>query len=127
MQSLLSKALKMRWYGNKTPYKILLMTVVQTGIQLFMAQDPQPPVYVRCLMQGFVWYQNQVFGQFPYKSALFAAIEETALPSCNIVDSKNDQIEAPHDPRFKIAKTMESFALSVTDVCNLLLTHSCTD
>ena len=67
-------------------------------------------------MQSFLWRDSRVLDKFSYKEALFAAIEETTLPASNIIDLRNDYIEAPYDPRFIISRAMEQFARTATDV-----------
>ena len=58
----------------------------------------------------------KVLGDLSPQFVLFADLAETVLPCSNLIDSKNDEVEAPTDPRFTIAHTMELFTTQVTDV-----------
>ena len=69
-----------------------------------------------------IWHHEAVLGQWTYKDIIFADIGRIVLPGSNLINPRNDEIEAPHDPRFKIAQTMEAFARSVADVSNTLNT-----
>ena len=43
------------------------------------------------------------------KQLLFDDLGELVLPADLLLDPANDTIEAPHDPRFQIARKMEAF------------------
>lgn len=50
------------------------------------------------------------------KQLLFDDLEEIVLPGDVLVDADNRNIEAPQDPRFHIAKKMDTFLTKVADV-----------
>ena len=61
------------------------------------------------------------------KRFLFDSLEEMVLPGSVLIDAANDEVEAPHDPRFQIVKKMDDFVTRTADVscygclCQLLL------
>ena len=61
------------------------------------------------------------------KRFLFDSLEEMVLPGSILIDAANDEVEAPHDPRFQIVKKMDDFITRTADVsfhgclCQLLL------
>ena len=68
------------------------------------------------MLQALVWNDGRVLGCLTAKSIIFTDLVETVLPASNLVDPKNDEVEAPTDSRFTIAHTMELFTRQVTDV-----------
>ena len=50
------------------------------------------------------------------KKLIFTDLAETVLPASNLIDLRNDQVEAPTDSRFAIAQSMELFTRQVIDV-----------
>ena len=85
-----------------------------------MSLDPQPSVYVRCTLQALIWHNNMVLGNLSYQELIIADLEDTVLPSSNILNPANQDCEVPYDPRFKMAKLMERFYNKVVDVSNVL-------
>lgn len=48
--------------------------------------------------------------------AMYRDLAENVLPTSNLLDRKNEIVEAPQDPRFQITLTMENFRKDVADV-----------
>ena len=51
----------------------------------------------------------KVLRSISIKQLLFDDLEEVVLPADILLDPINNDIEAPHDPRFQIARKMEAF------------------
>lgn len=82
-------------------------------------RSPQPPIFVRCLTQSLFWNNNRVLGVYDVQDVLRQDIGEYTFYDSNLLDSANDQIEAPQDPRFKIAQAMSEFYRRIFDVRKL--------
>ena len=50
-----------------------------------------------------------MLGELTVKEFVTDDLEELVLPASWLLDPGNDDIEAPHDPRFQVAKKMSSF------------------
>ena len=50
------------------------------------------------------------------KQFLFDSLGEMVLPGSILIDSANDEVEPPHDPRFQIVKKMDEFITRTADV-----------
>ena len=59
------------------------------------------------------------------KQLLFDDLEEVVLPADILLDPINSDVEAPHDPRFQIARKMEAFLTKLGPV-NVLSTMTAT-
>ena len=51
-----------------------------------------------------------------YKKFINTDLIESVLPMSILTDERNDEVEAPQDPRFKISETMNAFIHRVADV-----------
>lgn len=58
----------------------------------------------------------KVLGSVTITKAVRDDLEELVLPADILLDSANGDVEAPHDPRFQMAKEMHAFMLRVGDV-----------
>lgn len=58
----------------------------------------------------------RVLGTISLKQLLFDSLEELVLPADILIDLANDEIEAPQDPRFQIAKRMDAFVRKASNV-----------
>lgn len=58
----------------------------------------------------------KVLGSVTITKAVHDDLEELVLPADILLDSANGDVEAPHDPRFQMAKEMRAFMLRVGDV-----------
>lgn len=65
----------------------------------------------------------KVLGKLTIVKLIFDDLDELVLPADILIDPANENVEAPHDPRFLIANEMRGFALRVGDV-GLTLRHS---
>lgn len=61
----------------------------------------------------------KVLGSITIAKLIFDDLEELVLPADILLDPANGNVEAPHDPRFQIAKEMQGFVLRVGDVSTL--------
>ena len=57
-----------------------------------------------------------VLDQRSVKCFLFDSLEEIILPGSILIDTANDDVEAPHDPRFQIGEKMALFVTRAADV-----------
>lgn len=67
-----------------------------------------------------IFHDKKVLGRITITKLLHDDLEELVLPADILLDPANSDIEAPHDPRFQIAKEMRGFMLRVGDVSALL-------
>lgn len=58
----------------------------------------------------------RVVGTISLKQFLFDDLEELVLPADVLIDPANSEIETPQDPRFQIAKRMDTFVTKAADV-----------
>ncbi|KAL8963450.1 MAG: hypothetical protein Q9193_000282 [Seirophora villosa] len=81
----------------------------------FQSRKPEPSIYVRCLLQSLIFHDMKVLGSVTITKAVHDDLEELVLPADILLDSANGDVEAPHDPRFQMAKEMRAFMLRVGD------------
>ncbi|KAI4290696.1 MAG: hypothetical protein L6R35_000003 [Caloplaca aegaea] len=81
----------------------------------FQFRKPQPSIYVRCLLQSMIFHDMKVLGSVTITQTIHDDLEELVLPADTLLDPANGNVEAPHDPRFQIAKEMRAFVLRVGD------------
>ncbi|PHH90179.1 hypothetical protein CDD83_4338 [Cordyceps sp. RAO-2017] len=82
---------------------------LQTFVASFQAKKPQPLVYVRTLLQTFLFNAMEILGSMSIRQLLDDDFSIISLPASPLLDRDNDDIEAVHDPRFAIAEQMELF------------------
>ncbi len=58
----------------------------------------------------------KVLGSITITRLVHDDLEELVLPADVLLDPANGHVEAPHDPRFQIAKEIRDFVLRVGDV-----------
>ena len=56
-----------------------------------------------------------------FKQFILDDLGEIVLPTDILIDTKNDDVEVPQDPRFQIAKRMEGFVARVGKVSHSFL------
>ena len=66
----------------------------------------------------------KILGNITITRLIFDDLEELVLPASILLDSANNDVEAPHDPRFQMAKEMRGFVLRVGDVSTLVQSSS---
>ncbi|KAK3372869.1 Mak10 subunit, NatC N-terminal acetyltransferase-domain-containing protein [Lasiosphaeria ovina] len=95
----------------------------------FQAQKPQPLVYIRALLQFFMFKDMVILGHLSIKHVMDNDLAIVVLPCSRLLDPANDAVEAPHDPRFAIAHQMETFrhraAQSYLDIFRALCQNRC--
>ncbi|KAK3990525.1 putative MAK10 subunit [Cladorrhinum sp. PSN332] len=98
-------------------------------VMAFQAQKPQPMVYIRTLLQSFLFKDMVILGRFSIRYILDADLCLLALPSSRLLDPDNDLVEAPHHPHYAIAHQMEQFrqraAQSYLDIFRAFCQNRC--
>ncbi|KAL8718478.1 MAG: hypothetical protein Q9225_004392 [Loekoesia sp. 1 TL-2023] len=82
---------------------------------VFQSRKPEPSIYVRCLLQSLIFHNMKVLGNITITKLVFDDLEELVLPADILLDPANGNVEAPHDPRFQMAKEMRGFILRIGD------------
>lgn len=75
----------------------------------FQSKKPQPLVYVRTLLQTFLFDAMEVLGSMSIRQILDDDFSIITLPASPWLDRLNDEVELPSDPRFVLAQQMELF------------------
>lgn len=71
---------------------------------------------MRCLLQSLIFHDLKVLGNVTITELVHDDLEELVLPADVLLDPANGNVEAPHSPRFQIAKELRGFVLRVGDV-----------
>ncbi|QPH06146.1 hypothetical protein C2857_004411 [Epichloe festucae Fl1] len=82
---------------------------LQTFVQSFQSKKPQPMVYIRTLLQTFLFDAMEILGSMSVRQLLDDDLSIVTLPAHPLLDRDNDEIEAPQDPRFVMSQKMELF------------------
>lgn len=82
---------------------------LQTFVFFFQAKKPQPLVYVRTLLQTFLFDAMEVLGSMSIRMLLDDDLSIITLPASPFLDRANDDIEIPTDPRAQISQKLELF------------------
>ncbi|GAB0135995.1 hypothetical protein EsDP_00004314 [Epichloe bromicola] len=82
---------------------------LQTFVQSFQSKKPQPMVYIRTLLQTFLFDAMEILGSMSIRQLLDDDLSIITLPAHPLLDRDNDEIEAPQDPRFVMSQKMELF------------------
>ncbi|KAL3418683.1 N-alpha-acetyltransferase 35, NatC auxiliary subunit [Phlyctema vagabunda] len=102
---------------------------LMTFVLLFQARKPQPSVYVRTLLQHYIFGDMIVLGCLSIRRILDDDLATTVLPADEMLDPDNDDIEVPSDPRFNMAVRMETFrqraAQSYLDILRTICQNRC--
>jgi len=102
---------------------------LMTFVFLFQARKPQPSVYVRTLLQHYLFADMIILGTMSIRHVLDDDLASVVLPSDQLLDRLNDEIEVPHDPRHHIAARMEIFrsraAGSYLDIMRTICQNRC--
>ncbi|KAK4095167.1 hypothetical protein PCL_09195 [Purpureocillium lilacinum] len=80
-----------------------------TFVLTFQAKKPQPLVYVRTLLQTFLFNAMEILGSMSIRQLLDDDFSIISLPASVLLDRVNDEIEAVQDPRFAMSQQMEFF------------------
>ncbi|KAK9441947.1 Mak10 subunit, NatC N(alpha)-terminal acetyltransferase [Metarhizium brunneum] len=82
---------------------------LQNFVYTFQSKKPQPMVYVRTLLQTFLFNAMEILGSMSIRQLLDDDLSIITLPANTFLDRDNDEIEAVHDPRFVMSQQMELF------------------
>lgn len=103
--------------------------MIQNFILAFQAQKPQPLVYIRTLLQNFLFQDMVILGRLSIRQVLDDDLSIVALPCSILLDPANDAVEAPHHPLYAIAHQMEVFrqraAQSFLDIFRAFCQNRC--
>ncbi|KXX81657.1 N-alpha-acetyltransferase 35, NatC auxiliary subunit [Madurella mycetomatis] len=95
----------------------------------FQAQKPQPLVYIRTLLQNFLFQDMVILGRLSIRQVLDDDLSIVTLPCSILLDPANDAVEAPHHPLYAIAHQMELFrqraAQSFLDIFRAFCQNRC--
>ncbi|KAF3766401.1 Mak10-domain-containing protein [Cryphonectria parasitica EP155] len=98
-------------------------------ILTFQAKKPQPLVYIRTLLQNYVFKDMVLLGSLSIRQVFDDDLALIVLPSSRLLDRANDNVEAVNDPRYAIAHQMEVFrqraAQSYLDVFRAFCQNRC--
>ncbi|KAH8786656.1 amino-acid N-acetyltransferase-like protein subunit Mak10 [Hyaloscypha finlandica] len=102
---------------------------LMTFVILFQTRKPQPSVYVRTLLQHYLFCDMVILGTMSIRQVLDDDLAATVLPAHKLLDRGNDDIEVPHDPRHNMAARMEIFrsraAGSYLDILRTICQNRC--
>ncbi|KAH6900172.1 Mak10 subunit, NatC N-terminal acetyltransferase-domain-containing protein [Thelonectria olida] len=82
---------------------------LQTFVCTFQAKKPQPLVFVRTLLQTFLFNEMEILGSMSIRQIMDDDFSIVSLPANPRLDRANDEIEAVNDPRFVMSQQMELF------------------
>ncbi|KUI57998.1 N-alpha-acetyltransferase 35, NatC auxiliary subunit [Cytospora mali] len=95
----------------------------------FQAKKPQPLVYIRTLLQNYLFKDMILLGRLSIRQVFDDDLSIVVLPCSRLLDPANDKVEAPNDARFAIAHQMELFrqraAQSYLDVFRAFCQNRC--
>ncbi|RQM06714.1 hypothetical protein DH86_00003965, partial [Scytalidium sp. 3C] len=98
-------------------------------ISLFQARKPQPSVYIRTLLQHYLFGDMVILGKMSIRQVLDDDLASVVLPAHKLLDPSNDGVEHPSDPRFNMASRMELFrsraAQSYLDIARTFCQNRC--
>ncbi len=107
----------------------MTLTNAQNFVLTFQAKKPQPLVYIRTLLQSFLFKDMVILGRLSVRQVMDDDLAITVLPCSRLLDHANDAVEAPHDPRFAMAHQMELFrqraAQSYFDILRAFCQNRC--
>ncbi|KAG5295998.1 amino-acid N-acetyltransferase subunit Mak10 [Histoplasma capsulatum G186AR] len=82
---------------------------LQTFVWALQSRKPQPCAYIRSLVQSLIVNDMEILGSVDVKDFFFDSLAELVLPHNQLLDRRNEEVEAPSDSRFQIAKHMDNF------------------
>ncbi|KAK4205748.1 putative MAK10 subunit [Triangularia verruculosa] len=108
---------------------LLVLTYHQNFVMTFQSQKPQPLVYIRTLLQSFLFKDMIILGKLSIRHVLDDDLSLVVLPASKFLDPANDLVEAPHHPRYALAHQMELFrqraAQSYLDIFRAFCQNRC--
>ncbi|EZF95074.1 hypothetical protein H113_04402 [Trichophyton rubrum MR1459] len=78
------------------------------------SRKPQPSVYIRSLAQSIILLNGRILDKLPAEEFCNNSMKDLVLPFSPLIDPKNKEVEAPSNPKFHIAKQMETFLQGMT-------------
>ncbi|KAK4175709.1 putative MAK10 subunit [Triangularia setosa] len=104
-------------------------SLLQNFVMTFQSQKPQPLVYIRTLLQSFLFKDMIILGKLSIRHVLDDDLSLVVLPASKLLDPANDLVEAPHHPRYALAHQMELFrqraAQSYLDIFRAFCQNRC--
>ncbi|KAK0662942.1 putative MAK10 subunit [Cercophora samala] len=98
-------------------------------VMTFQSQKPQPLVYIRTLLQSFLFKDMIILGKLSIRHVLDDDLSLVVLPASKLLDPANDLVEAPHHWRYALAHQMELFrqraAQSYLDIFRAFCQNRC--
>ncbi|KAK0748539.1 Mak10 subunit, NatC N-terminal acetyltransferase-domain-containing protein [Apiosordaria backusii] len=98
-------------------------------VMTFQSQKPQPLVYIRTLLQSFLFKDMIILGKLSIRHVLDDDLSLVVLPASKLLDPANDLVEAPHHPSYALAHQMELFrqraAQSYLDIFRAFCQNRC--
>lgn len=126
------QTLRVFWYVPKGLLHTSLessLTHHQNFVLTFQAKKPQPLVYIRTLLQNYVFKDMVLLGVLSIRQVFDDDLSIITLPCSQLLDPANDNVEAINDPRFAIAHQMDVFrqraAQSYLDVFRAFCQNRC--
>lgn len=111
------------------PISVSADMLLQTFVLLFQTRKPQPSVYIRTLLQHYLFGEMVVLGKLSIRHVLDSDLQSVTLPASRLLDATYDEVEVPTDPRHKISSLMESYryraAQSYLDIFRTLCQNRC--
>lgn len=89
--------------------KITCSVDLLVAYQSFMAQNPQPSVYVRALLQSFLTLQNNILGQFPINRFIYQDLRLLVLPNSVLVSEPSETTPILSEDQFQASSQVEYF------------------
>ncbi|KAI9158436.1 LOW QUALITY PROTEIN: N-alpha-acetyltransferase 35, NatC auxiliary subunit [Paramyrothecium foliicola] len=80
-----------------------------TDSQCLQAKKPQPLVFVRTLLQTFLFHEMEILNSMSIRQLLDDDLSIITLPASPLLDRNNDEVEVVQDPRFVYAQQTEFF------------------
>ncbi|KAK5997018.1 Embryonic growth-associated-like protein [Cladobotryum mycophilum] len=82
---------------------------LMTFVSQFQAKKPQPLIYIRTLLQTFLFDAMEVLGSMSIRQLLDDDFSTITLPASPYLDRDNDEVEAVQDVRYVMAQQTELF------------------
>ena len=92
----------------------LLTFHLQNFVLQFQAKRPQPLVYIRSLLQGYIHREDVMLGSLTVRQILDDDLSIVVLPCSILLDPWNDTVESPNHPRYAVARQMDIFRQRAT-------------
>ncbi|KAI5462284.1 Mak10 subunit, NatC N-terminal acetyltransferase-domain-containing protein [Mariannaea sp. PMI_226] len=102
---------------------------LQTFVCTFQAKKPQPLIFVRTLLQIFLFNEMEILGRMSIRQIMDDDFSIVSMPGNLRLNRDNDEIEVVEDPRFIVSQQMELFrqtaAQSYLDIFRTFCQNRC--